>query len=125
MTGRAIDVISRAEYVIGNDSYLEPLQPLLTGKQVIRSSMGKEVERAQKAIGLARSHTVAIVSGGDAGVYGMAGIVLEVLEHSGADIPVEIVPGVTAANAAASRVGSPSPGILPSSVSRTFLHRLR
>ena len=110
MTGRAIDVISRAEYVIGNDSYLEPLQPLLTGKQVIRSSMGKEVERAQKAIGLARSHTVAIVSGGDAGVYGMAGIVLEVLEHSGADIPVEIVPGVTAANAAASRVGSPLSG---------------
>ena len=40
----------------------------------------------------------------------MAGIVLEVLEHSGADIPVEIVPGVTAANAAASRVGSPLSG---------------
>jgi precorrin-3B C17-methyltransferase len=96
--------------VIGNDSYLEPLQPLLIGKQVIRSSMGKEVERAKKAIELAQSHKVAIVSGGDAGVYGMAGIVLEVLEHSGATIPVEVVPGVTAANAGASLVGSPLSG---------------
>jgi len=110
MTGRAIEVISRSDYVIGNDSYLDPIRSLLTGKQVIRSSMGKEVERAKKAIELAQSHAVTIVSGGDAGVYGMAGIVLEVLEHSGAKIPVEIVPGVTAANAGASLVGSPLSG---------------
>jgi precorrin-3B C17-methyltransferase len=77
---------------------------------VIRSSMGKEVERAKKAIGLARTHNVAIVSGGDAGGYGMACIVLEVLEHGGVDIAVEVVPGVTAANAAASLVGSPLSG---------------
>jgi len=110
MTGRAIDAISRAEYVIGNDSYLEPIRSLLAGKTVIPSSMGKEVERATKAIDLAKFHRVAIVSGGDAGVYGMAGIVLEVLEHSGAEIPVEVVPGVTAANAGASLVGSPLSG---------------
>jgi len=110
MTGRAIDAISGADYVIGNDSYLAPLESLLAGKQVIRSSMGKEVERATKAIDLAQSHKVAIVSGGDAGVYGMAGIVLEVLEHSGTTIPVEVVPGVTAANAGASLVGSPLSG---------------
>lgn len=110
MTGRAIAAITGAEYVIGNDSYLDPLAGLLEGKTVIRSSMGKEVERAKKAIELAQSHAVAIVSGGDAGVYGMAGIVLEVLEHSGKEIPVEIVPGVTAANAGASLVGSPLSG---------------
>jgi len=110
MTGRAIDAISGADYVIGNDSYLAPLESLLAGKQVIRSSMGKEVERATTAIDLAQSHKVAIVSGGDAGVYGMAGIVLEVLEHSGTTIPVEVVPGVTAANAGASLVGSPLSG---------------
>jgi precorrin-3B C17-methyltransferase len=110
LTGRAIDAISRAEYVIGNDSYLKPIRSLLAGKTVIPSSMGKEVERAKKAIDLAQSHRVAIVSGGDAGVYGMAGIVLEVLEHSGAEIPVEVVPGVTAANAGASLVGSPLSG---------------
>ncbi|HUT38374.1 MAG TPA: precorrin-3B C(17)-methyltransferase [Methanoregula sp.] len=110
MTPRALKAIAVADYVIGNASYLDPLEPLLTGKNVIRSSMGKEVERAQQAIDLARFHAVAIVSGGDAGVYGMAGIVLEVLEHSGADIEVEVIPGVTAANAVASRVGSPLSG---------------
>ena len=110
MTPRALNVIATAEYVIGNATYLDPLEPLLGGKKVIRSAMGREVERAQAAIDLARSHHVAIVSGGDAGVYGMAGIVLEVLEHDGTDIPVEVIPGVTAANAAASRVGSPLSG---------------
>jgi len=110
MTPRALEVIAGAEYVIGNTLYLDPLEPLLSGKNVIRSSMGKEVERAQQAIELAQSHAVAIVSGGDAGVYGMAGIVLEVLEHSGAAIDVEVIPGVTAANAAASRIGSPLSG---------------
>ena len=110
ITPRALGVIAGADYVIGNALYLDPLEPLLSGKNVIRSSMGKEVERAQQAIELARSHAVAIVSGGDAGVYGMAGIVLEVLEHSGAVIDVEVIPGVTAANAAASRIGSPLSG---------------
>lgn len=110
ITPRALAVISCSDYVIGNALYLDPLEPLLSGKNVIRSSMGKEVDRAKKAIELARTHAVAIVSGGDAGVYGMASIVLEVLEHSGAEIDVEVIPGVTAANAAASRAGSPLSG---------------
>ena len=107
MTGRALDAIAKAAYIIGNDSYLEPLEPLMAGKNIIRSSMGKEVERAKQAIDLAKEHAVAIVSGGDAGVYGMASIVLE---HSGTVIDVEVIPGVTAANAAASRGGSPLSG---------------
>jgi precorrin-3B C17-methyltransferase len=110
MTARALKVIAGSDIVIGNEAYLNQLEPLLTGKNVIRSSMGKEVERAKTAIRLAKKRRVAVVSGGDAGVYGMAGIVLEVLEHENAKIPVEIVPGVTAANAAASRVGSPLSG---------------
>ena len=110
MSPRALKVIAGSDYVIGNALYLDPLEPLLAGKNVIRSSMGKEVERAKQAIDLAKSHAVAIVSGGDAGVYGMASIVLEVLEHSGAHIDVEVIPGITAANAAASRVGSPLSG---------------
>jgi precorrin-3B C17-methyltransferase len=110
MTIRALKAVAAADFVLGHSSYLEPLQPLLAGKQVIASSMGKEVERAKQAIELARSHAVAIVSGGDAGIYGMASIVLEVLEHSGEVIDVEVIPGVTAANAAASRAGSPLSG---------------
>lgn len=110
MTARALKSIAGAQYVLGHAMYLEPLEPLLAGKTVISSSMGKEVDRAKQAIELAHTGPVAIVSGGDAGVYGMASIVLEVLEHDGANIEVEVIPGVTAANAAASRVGSPLSG---------------
>ncbi|MCK9581756.1 MAG: precorrin-3B C(17)-methyltransferase [Methanoregula sp.] len=110
MTARALKAIAGADCVLGHSTYLEPLEPLLTGKQVISSSMGKEVDRARQAIDLARTRVVAIVSGGDAGVYGMASIVLEVLEHDGENMDVEIIPGVTAANAAASRAGSPLSG---------------
>jgi precorrin-3B C17-methyltransferase len=110
MSPRAKDAIGSSEYVIGNDSYLDSVAGLLDGKKVIRSSMGKEVERAQKAIGLAETSVVSMVSGGDPGVYGMASIVLEVMDRSGSRVPVEVIPGITAANAAASRVGSPLSG---------------
>lgn len=110
MTGDALQAIESAEIIIGNSSYLTALAPFLIGKKVIQSSMGKEVERAQQAVELARDHVVAMVSGGDPGVYGMASIVLEVLERSGSVIDVTVIPGVTAANAAASRVGSPLSG---------------
>jgi len=110
MTGRAGDTIAGADCVIGNGLYLDQIAPLLRGKEIIRSSMGREVERARMAVELACSRAVAVVSGGDPGVYGMASIVLEVLERSGLDIPVEVVPGVTAATAAASRLGAPLSG---------------
>jgi len=110
MTGRACEVINKADCVIGNGLYLDQIAPLLNGKEVIRSSMGNEVDRAKQAVELACSRMVAVVSGGDPGVYGMASIVLEVLERSGLALPVEVVPGVTAAMAAASRLGSPLSG---------------
>jgi precorrin-3B C17-methyltransferase len=123
MTPRALRAIAAADYVLGHSTYLEPLKPLLAGKTVISSTMGKEVERARQAIELARTHAVAIVSGGDAGVYGMAGIVLEVLEHAGVQVDVEVVPGITAATAAASRAGSPLSGDFAASASRISSHR--
>lgn len=107
MTARAVEAIRRSEYVVGNRLYLDMLEGLLDGKKVEHSSMGREVERAARAVELAHEHVVSMVSGGDAGVYGMASIVLEVVERSGADIEVDVVPGVTAANAAASLLGSP------------------
>lgn len=110
MTARAIQAIRDAEYILGNDSYLAPLSNLIEGKKVIRSRMGKEVERAKEAVALARDHVVAMISGGDPGVYGMASIVLEVAEHAGSTARIEVIPGVTAATAAASRLGSPLSG---------------
>jgi len=110
LTNKACTAITKSDYVIGNGVYLDQLGPLIAGKKVIRSSMGKEVERAETSIELARSHIVSLVSGGDAGIYGMASIVLEVLDCRGIDISVEIIPGITAAQATASRLGSPLSG---------------
>ncbi|MDD3072058.1 MAG: SAM-dependent methyltransferase, partial [Methanoculleus horonobensis] len=97
MTPRALKALGEADCVIGNGFYLDLVEPMLAGKEVVRSSMGKEVDRAAKALDLARDRVVAMVSGGDAGVYGMASIVLEVAERSGSTVAVEVVPGITAA----------------------------
>jgi len=110
LTGRAAEALALADYIIGNDTYLSQLGPLIEGKNIITSSMGKEVERAQRSIELAREGSVALISGGDAGIYGMASIVLEILEHEGIDLNWEIVPGITASQAAASLLGSPLSG---------------
>ncbi|MBP1929606.1 precorrin-3B C17-methyltransferase [Methanolinea mesophila] len=110
LTARARNALGEAEYIIGNAAYLTPLAELLGGKQVISSSMGREVERARTAVELAQDHRVAMVSGGDPGVYGMASIVLELVERTGRVVDVEVVPGITAATAAASLLGSPLSG---------------
>ncbi len=110
LTRRAEIVLTNASVIIGNDFYIDQITHLLDGKEVIRSKMGKEVDRAEECISLAKTRSVAMVSGGDPGVYGMASIVLEVLEHSENSIPIEVVPGITAATAGAARLGSPLSG---------------
>lgn len=110
LTPAAMKAIAAANVVIGNAFYLDKLGVLLANKQVIRSSMGKEVDRAKEAARLAADCNVAMITGGDAGVYGMASIVLEVVEHEFPETDVEVLPGVTAVTAAASRLGSPLSG---------------
>ncbi|WP_332450394.1 precorrin-3B C(17)-methyltransferase [Methanoculleus sp.] len=110
MTPRALKALGEADCVIGNGFYLDLVEPMLAGKEVVRSSMGREVDRAKRALDLAEDRVVAMVSGGDAGVYGMASIVLEVAERSGAVVPVEVIPGITAAVSAAALLGSPLSG---------------
>ncbi len=76
--------------------------------EVISGKMGQEVERARTAVMKAlENKRVAVVSSGDPGIYGMAGLVLEVAEQEKANVPIEVVPGVTAANAAAATLGAP------------------
>lgn len=110
LTPAALKAIAKAEYIIGNNVYIDLIRPLITGKEVVKSPMGEEVNRAQLALDLAENHRVAMVSGGDAGVYGMAGIVIEVAERTGSPVEIEVIPGVTAATAAASCLGSPLSG---------------
>lgn len=107
LTLKARDVILNADYVLGNSTYLDQMESLLGTQEVIRSFMGKEVERARKAVELAKTANVVMISGGDTNVYGMAGIVLEVAEHENLDVDIEILPGVTAVLAGASILGAP------------------
>ncbi|VVB90630.1 Uroporphyrinogen-III C-methyltransferase [uncultured archaeon] len=106
LTKKAERTLLGSEYVVGNGTYLDQVAEVIKGAKVIRSGMGGEVERARKAVELSREHVVSIISGGDANVYGMAGLVLEVAEKEG-DVEVEIIPGVTAFSAAASLLGAP------------------
>jgi len=70
--------------------------------------MRQEVDRCRAALDRAQQGaTVAFVSSGDAGVYGMAGLAIEMAAAHGMDVPIEIVPGVSAANSAAARFGAP------------------
>ena len=107
LTPMARRAIMDADVVIGNKFYLDQMRELLEGKKVVNSSMGKEVDRAKMAVMMANDNKVAMISGGDAGVYGMASIVLELVEHEAPGLDVQIIPGITAATAAASVLGSP------------------
>lgn len=87
------------------------LAGIIEGKEIHSGRMGDEVERARKALTLAREgQAVALVSSGDAGIYGMAGLVYEILAADGADVPappIEVIPGITAAAAAGALLGAP------------------
>jgi len=115
LTPAARAAIEAAQVVVGYQTYLDLIPELLAGKEVIISGMRQEVERCRQALArAARGATVALVSGGDAGVYGMAGLVLELTNEAGpngelplGDLDIEIVPGVAALQAAAARLGAP------------------
>ncbi len=106
LTRRAENALLESEYIIGNGTYLDQIADIIKDAKVIRSGMGGEIERASKAVELGKDHVVSIISGGDANVYGMAGLVLEVAEKAG-NIDIEVIPGITALSAAASLLGAP------------------
>ena len=111
LTPAALDALMGCDAVVGYDGYLEQVRDIVDGKQVVSMPLGMEMERAAKAVELATSGTtVAVISSGDIGVYGMAGPVFEHLAAHGWDgkLPqVEVVPAVSAAQAAASVLGAP------------------
>lgn len=108
MTVRALRVLETCEVVVGYRLYLELLGDLVEGKEVISSGMRREVDRCRRAVEeAAQGRRVALVSSGDAGIYGMAGLALQVVEAQQPDLEVEIVPGVTAASTAAAALGAP------------------
>ena len=112
LTARARAAIAEADTIIGYVTYIRLVADLLEGKEVIRKAMTEELDRAIEALDRARQgRKVALISSGDAGVYGMAGPTFEVLFQAGwtpdSDIEVEIVPGASALNTCAALVGAP------------------
>jgi len=101
----SVEAIKRSDVIVGYKTYIDLIEDLIEDQEVSSSGMRKEIDRCAHVLELAQEgKTVSLVSSGDAGVYGMAGIMLEMADDS---VDVEIVPGITAANAAASCLGAP------------------
>ncbi len=112
LTARARAAIAEADTVIGYATYIRLVKTLLDGKEVVKKAMTEELDRAIEAFDRAKvGKKVALVSSGDAGVYGMAGPTFEVLFQAGwtpdSGIEVEIIPGASALNTCAALVGAP------------------
>lgn len=112
MTYRAKQAIDESQVIVGYDTYVGLVEDLIQGKEVYRYAMTQEVDRANQAIEFAeKGKTVSLVSSGDPGIYGMIGLIYEILAERGwnrdTGIQVECVPGVSSLNSCAALVGSP------------------
>ena len=108
MTQEAISAMEDAEVIVGYKTYIKLVEDFVKDKEVVQNGMRKEVDRGQDAIDIAKTgKKVAVISSGDAGIYGMAGLILELITKQELDIPVKVVPGVTASIGAAAVLGAP------------------
>ena len=104
MTLRAKEAIEESNIVVGYNKYIDMIKPLVENKELFSTGMRGEEARCRKALELSKEdNTVALISTGDSGIYGMAGLILQMQK----DENVEIITGVTASSAAGSVVGAP------------------
>lgn len=103
MSLKAKAAIEESNMVVGYSRYIDFVKPLLTGKEIFSNGMKGELDRCKKALELSHDNIVSIISTGDSGIYGMAGLILELKK----DEEIEIIPGITAASAAGSLLGAP------------------
>lgn len=103
MTLRAYKAIENSDVIVGYNKYIDMIKELVQGKELYSTGMMGEEARCKQALELSREKNVALISTGDAGIYGMAGLILEMKT----DENVEIIPGLTASSAAGSVVGAP------------------
>ncbi|WP_295158417.1 precorrin-3B C(17)-methyltransferase [Selenomonas sp. AE3005] len=111
MTPRARQAIEEAAVIAGYNTYIKLIEPLLGERKVIGTAMMQEIDRCRMAVSeAAEGRDTVVVSSGDAGVYGMAGLVLELVLQLPAEKRPEfggVIAGVSAVNAAASVLGAP------------------
>ncbi len=108
MTYAAAAALQESSTVIGYKTYLDLIPEFLQGKEILSSQMMKEVDRCKKALEQAETgKTIALVSGGDPGIYAMAGLVFQMAQKSGFSCNIRIIPGLAAVNSCAARLGAP------------------
>lgn len=104
MTYEARSIIEKSDVIVGYKTYIDLIKDLIKEKQVVSNGMKQEIDRVKKAVEISKTgKTAAVISSGDAGVYGMAGLVLELSE----DEEIRIISGITASTAAAAVLGAP------------------
>lgn len=111
ITPSAQQAIAGSDIVVGYSAYVELIKDLVEGKEVFSTGMTQEIDRCRKAVELALGgKIVSVISGGDPGIYAMAGLVFELLRQREGDVllpAVEVIPGISALNACAARLGAP------------------
>ncbi|HEU5120872.1 MAG TPA: precorrin-3B C(17)-methyltransferase [Candidatus Nitrosocosmicus sp.] len=112
MTFRAKKAIEESQIIVGYETYVSLVEDLISGKEIYRYPMTQEVDRANQAIEFAeKGSIVSLVSSGDPGIYGMVGLIYEILAEKGwkknQGIEVECVPGVSSLNSCSALIGSP------------------
>ncbi|MBO1308004.1 precorrin-3B C(17)-methyltransferase [Enterococcus sp. 669A] len=108
MSFEALECLKQAEIIVGYTTYIRLIKELVGDKEIVSTGMKQEIDRCKKAIELAQSgKEVAVVSSGDAGVYGMAGLILELVIKLEEPIEVKVIPGITASIAGAALLGAP------------------
>lgn len=110
MTPKAVKALDASNIIVGYNTYIALVRDMIGDKQVVGNGMRQEVDRCQKAVELAaEGNQVAVISSGDPGVYGMAGLVLELIQKLPEEKrpACEVIPGLTAANTSAAALGAP------------------
>ena len=107
LTGRARAALEEADLIVGYTAYIELVRDAFPDKEFRATGMRREVDRCRMAVEeAAGGKTVAMVCSGDAGVYGMAGLIYEVAQEY-PPIHIEVVPGITAACGGGALLGAP------------------
>ncbi|QIB69491.1 precorrin-3B C(17)-methyltransferase [Aminipila butyrica] len=109
-TGRALDALRESQVIAGYTVYVDLIKDQFADKELISTAMKKEADRCNLAVDQAvLGKTVSMVCSGDAGVYGMAGLMYEILHARDLeqDIEIEVIPGITAACSGAAVLGAP------------------
>ena len=109
ITPAVLEAVRTSDVIVGYKYYFQFIEPYLApGAECIDTGMKRERERAQMAFDLAQEgKTVCVISSGDAGIYGMAPLIWEMKRERGSDIEVEVLPGISAFQKAASLLGAP------------------